>query len=239
MKLIIAGSTGFVGTELVRQALSLPSITSVVALSRRTTPVPSSLAPNADLSKLKSVACEDFGNYSDEVKKELSNADACIWTIALTPSRYRAVPWDEAVRICSGYAVYALETISKLSDANRPFKFVYFSGSSAVRDPAQKPLILGDYLVMRGEAENKVLKYAAGSNGKVEACILKPGLITAPGKTNIVVQALATVGRALIGLPKIDVGDLSSALLSQIVRREGFEKDTLFSEDMERIAKAA
>lgn len=75
MKLVVAGSTGFVGTEVVRQALSNPKITSVLALARRTTPVPA----NADASKLQSVVCEDFENYSDAVKSQLSGADACVW----------------------------------------------------------------------------------------------------------------------------------------------------------------
>lgn len=79
MKLIIAGSTGLVGTELVRQALSNPAIATVLALARRETPIPSKLNPGADASKLKSVICDDFENYSDSVKKELSGADACIW----------------------------------------------------------------------------------------------------------------------------------------------------------------
>lgn len=76
MKLVIGGSSGFVGTELVRQALSNPAITSVIGLSRRETPVPSS---DANAAKLKSVVCDDFGNYSETVKKELEDVDAFIW----------------------------------------------------------------------------------------------------------------------------------------------------------------
>jgi hypothetical protein len=79
MKLIIAGSTGFVATEIIRQAIPNPAITSIIALARRETAVP----PNtgADASKLKSVVCNDFSNYSENVKKELAGADACIWYV--------------------------------------------------------------------------------------------------------------------------------------------------------------
>lgn len=76
MKLVIGGSSGFVGTELVRQALSNPAITSVVGLSRRETPVPDS---DANAAKLKSFVVEDFENYSDAVRKELEDVDAFIW----------------------------------------------------------------------------------------------------------------------------------------------------------------
>lgn len=76
MKLVIGGSSGFVGAELVRQALSNPAITSVVGLSRRETPVPPS---SANAAKLRSVVCDDFENYPDGVKKELEDVDAFIW----------------------------------------------------------------------------------------------------------------------------------------------------------------
>lgn len=79
MKLIIVGSSGFVGKELVRQAIASPAITSVVGLARRETPVPEGLSDSSDAAKFTSVVCDDFLNYSDNVKQQLSNADACIW----------------------------------------------------------------------------------------------------------------------------------------------------------------
>ncbi len=77
MKLIIAGSTGFVGAELVRQSLGNPAITSIIALSRRENPGPPEAGPAA--AKLTSIVCDNFESYPDSVKKELGNADACIW----------------------------------------------------------------------------------------------------------------------------------------------------------------
>lgn len=86
MKLIVAGSTGFVATEVIRQALSHPAVTSIMALGRRETAVPPNTQPGADPKKLTSVICEDFQNYSQSVKGQLSGADACIWYEDL-PSR--------------------------------------------------------------------------------------------------------------------------------------------------------
>jgi hypothetical protein len=79
MKLIVAGATGFVATEVIRQALSNPAVTSIVALARRETALPQNAGPKADTTKFKPVVCADFGNYPESVKKELSGADACIW----------------------------------------------------------------------------------------------------------------------------------------------------------------
>lgn len=75
MKLIIAGATGLLGTELLRQSLRNPAVTSVVALGRR----PASLPDGADAAKLKNVVVEDFGRYPEEAKREFAGADACIW----------------------------------------------------------------------------------------------------------------------------------------------------------------
>jgi uncharacterized protein YbjT (DUF2867 family) len=79
MKLVVAGATGFVGTEVLRQALSIPKITSVVALARREVSVPENLGANADASKLESAVLEDFGQYTDTARQKLAGADACIW----------------------------------------------------------------------------------------------------------------------------------------------------------------
>jgi nucleoside-diphosphate-sugar epimerase len=79
MKVIVAGSTGFVGTEVIRQALSNPAVTSIIGLARRETAVPQNTGPGADPTKLKSIICDDFEKYSESAKQELSGADACIW----------------------------------------------------------------------------------------------------------------------------------------------------------------
>jgi uncharacterized protein YbjT (DUF2867 family) len=74
MKLIVAGGTGLLATEVIRQSLQLPEITSVLALARKQVKV-----EGVDSSKLKSVIIEDYSNYPEHVKAEFAGADACIW----------------------------------------------------------------------------------------------------------------------------------------------------------------
>lgn len=89
MKLVIGGTTGFLGAEVLSQALRHPAITSVVALARRETPAPAEAEgqhpslSEAERAKFKPVACEDFGEYPDHVKSAISDADACIWSVKL------------------------------------------------------------------------------------------------------------------------------------------------------------
>jgi nucleoside-diphosphate-sugar epimerase len=81
MKLIVTGATGFVGTEVIRQSLRMGQITSVVALARK----PVTFEDGTDVSKLKSLVIKDYGEYPDEVKRELAGADACIWFVMFFP----------------------------------------------------------------------------------------------------------------------------------------------------------
>ncbi|KAG9235753.1 putative nucleoside-diphosphate-sugar epimerase [Amylocarpus encephaloides] len=233
MKLIIAGSTGFVATEIIRQAISNPAVTSIIALSRReTTPPPNA---GADASKLKSVVCNDFSNYSEDVKKELAGADACIWTIAVGISKVKTMPFEEVRKICLDYTVTGLETICPLG--SKPFRFLYISGSNTTRDQTKKPLFMPDYSLVRGEVENRVLAYAKESNGAVVSCLAKPGLIKRPGQTAISGGIFPAIARAVLGVPSVELIHISATLIDQAVN--GIEKDALLCDDMTRIGSKA
>ena len=73
MKVILAGTTGFIGQEVLHQCLRNPFITSIVALSRRP------LTDCTSNPKLKVVILEDFMSYPTSVLQELAGAESCIW----------------------------------------------------------------------------------------------------------------------------------------------------------------
>lgn len=81
MKLIVTGASGFIATEIIRQSLSIPKITSVFALARRPVSPPTTVAKGSDASKLHSVVVDNYGSYPDDVRKHLAGADACIWYV--------------------------------------------------------------------------------------------------------------------------------------------------------------
>jgi uncharacterized protein YbjT (DUF2867 family) len=74
MKVILTGSTGFIGREVLEQCLQNTRITSIIALSRRDFSPP--LTRN---SKLKVVIMENFLSYPPSVLQEIRDAEACIW----------------------------------------------------------------------------------------------------------------------------------------------------------------
>ena len=88
---------------------------------------------------------------------------------------------------------------------------------------------------MRGETENRVLAYAAEQEGALEACVVKPGIITAKG------QYMKTVfarGLGMLGMvPNIDLGEISAATLRLVER--GWEKEPVENEELGKIGREA
>jgi uncharacterized protein YbjT (DUF2867 family) len=76
MKFILTGCTGFIGSEVLSQCLLNPTITSIIALSRR--PLPDAVTRNP---KVEVVVMKDFNSYPDSVLKQILGADACIWSV--------------------------------------------------------------------------------------------------------------------------------------------------------------
>ncbi|OTA52366.1 putative nucleoside-diphosphate-sugar epimerase [Hypoxylon sp. EC38] len=226
MKLIVSGATGFVAKEVIRQSLSRSEITSVVALARKPVSTPEKLPEGADLSKLKSIIVEDYDRYSEEAKREFAGASACIWTVAITPSKSKAYDFEEVKRVCQTSTLVGLRAMHE-SGLSKPFRFLYMSGAAAERDPTKTPKFQPEYSHMRGETETKVLALAA-ELGDIEVTVAKPGLITAPGE--IMRSVTATVVKLTMGIPSIDVADLATVMLDQVLN--GFDKEPLTPEDL-------
>jgi nucleoside-diphosphate-sugar epimerase len=73
MKIILTGSTGFIGSEVLKQCLRNPGIDSIIALSRRKLP------DTISNPKLKVILMNDFAKYPPSIVKEIRDADGCIW----------------------------------------------------------------------------------------------------------------------------------------------------------------
>ncbi|CAI6235652.1 unnamed protein product [Periconia digitata] len=232
MKVIIVGATGFLGSEVLRQALARKDITKVVAVTRRV------LAENvvkADAEKkMENVVVKDYDVYDEKAKGAFAGADGCIWTIAITPMRASKTPWEEVVRVCQTSTLVGLRTIFESGPAN-PFRFLYVSGVSGERDQTKKPWYHTQYCLMRGETESQVLAYAKSHAPLIEATVAKPGLIVDPGNLG---QRVLSMGLRVTGVvPSVGLREISKAMLDQVVG--GFEKDPLLNADLVRLGAGA
>ncbi|CAO2649672.1 Nn.00g009640.m01.CDS01 [Neocucurbitaria sp. VM-36] len=243
MKLIITGASGFVATEVLRQALLLPSITSVVAVARNSVSPPNGI-PAANATKLKSVVVPDYATYPEDARKELEGANACIWTVAITPSKARDLPTEIVRKVCQEWTLVGLKTILDANPSSKqPFRFLYMSGSAA-SDPANAhskdtkawmPQHMVEYSKMRGETATQIFELAAKHKTRAEVCVAKPGFIT--GQSGVL-RGLFGTALWLTGLvDTIDVKAASAAMLHQVVR--GFEgtEGVLTNAEMVKLGK--
>ncbi|KAJ3040700.1 hypothetical protein HDV00_010593 [Rhizophlyctis rosea] len=259
MKLIITGATGYVASEIIRQSLSIPEITSVVALARTPVTPPPNILAKADISKLKSVIIKDYEVYPEDVRKEFAGAQACIWqvsragqqflyeqsptvltyshrTVAITPSRSNFVNFDEVKRVCQSSPLAGLKAMHE-AGPEKPFRFIFMSAQFA---PGSDKGIMAQYIQMRSETEDKLFATANEHPGEIQACMAKPGFIspaTVWSPTNMVRWATSGILN-MAGMPVVTQQEIAAALLHHAVH--GFDvKGRLLNDDLVRIGRQA
>ncbi|KAI4247421.1 MAG: hypothetical protein L6R42_009607 [Xanthoria sp. 1 TBL-2021] len=151
MKILLAGSTGFIGREVLDQCLQHPSITSIVALSRRPLEVKD--------PKLSVAVTPDFLKYPEDVMRKLEGVAACIWCLgkAWMPNN------EQAREVCVDYTMVAVKALTAMhnhaattsgpnptaSIQKKKFRFVYLSGGAAERDQTKPLWFKQDYRRIR------------------------------------------------------------------------------------------
>ncbi|KAI9712046.1 MAG: hypothetical protein M1820_001755 [Bogoriella megaspora] len=220
MKVVLTGVTGFIGHEVLNQCLQNPSITSVVALSRRELDPPLTKNP-----KLKVVIVTDFLSYPPSVVEDLKGADACIWSLGKA-----SIPDQEVARKVSiDYTMTAAKVFSEahaeLSNESRKFRFIYLSGIAAERDQTKKLWFMQEYRRIRvcplqyyvsglelyanpheqGQVENELIAYAKEHSEAFESYIMRPGGVLSVGQS---------LRNAVFGMgPSVKVDVLAKAMI--------------------------
>ncbi|MCJ1374559.1 hypothetical protein MMC20_005791 [Loxospora ochrophaea] len=219
MKVILTGSTGFIGSEVLAQCLNNPVITSIVALSRRELP---DAASNA---KVKVVIMEDFAVYSDSVLEEMNGADGCIWCMG-TFSGDRVVEID--------YPLAFANAMAKIIPAHKKkFRYVYLGGALTEPDQEKRLWYLQTARRFRGLAETKVQDLPTGEElqGLWETVVVKPGGVLAKdgymtGLLGCIVGSNLSIRIDELAATMIDVvrnGSENPVLLNRVIAAKGRE----------------
>ncbi len=88
--------------------------------------------------------------------------------------------------------------------------------------------------LLQGETENQVLAFAADHKDEGwEACIVKPGYITGPGRQVSAAQAEAAIKMGYPGVPQVEQTACVATMLDAVVN--GPVSDTLTNEDLQKI----
>ncbi|KAF5589025.1 uncharacterized protein FSUBG_11276 [Fusarium subglutinans] len=220
------GATGYIGAGVLRQALTFPDITSVIAVTR--------LPLEQTAAKLQNFIVPDYGTYSAAAKEAFAGAGACIWTVGVTPRRAFRMDPEDVRKVCQDYTMAGLEAM-RSSGVLRPFRVAYLSGVAVSRDVNQSLWIAPKYRRIRATAENQVVAFAKDSDGAVEAVIAKPGSIPPKGGILVNTQTAISRGLGISTAEAVVLDDLAIALIDQVVH--GIEKDPLWPADLNRLAQ--
>ena len=116
MKIIVTGSTGTVGSELVRESVTDDSIEKITLLARS--------PANITHPKIKEIIHKDFLHYTG-LENVFKEADACIWCLGISQTK---VSKEEYFKITHDYAVAAAKAMLV---ANPSITFLFLSGQGA------------------------------------------------------------------------------------------------------------
>ncbi|KAI9813119.1 MAG: hypothetical protein M1827_004339 [Pycnora praestabilis] len=230
MKIILTGSTGFIGGEVLQHCLLSPSITSIIALSRRA--LPESVTKSSNAAKLKVVIPEDFSKYDDTVLDELRGAEACIWCLGVI-----RLPTMELTRkVMIDYPTIAAQTFNNTLSAQlqgdgkqkKKFRFIYLSGMLSERDQAKTLWFMQDARRLRGALETSLLAMATSNPDTFETYIAKPGGVIS--KEGGVMNVLKGMNKS------VGVAELAAVMLDAALN--GSVGDTFQNEDLRTRGKA-
>lgn len=167
VKVLLTGSTGYIGSEILLQCIAHNYVDHVFVLTRR------ELAPQFSTHrKVTQLLHEDFGSYPETLLATLRHAgvEACIWALSLSIKMDSYKTLDDARRVGVHFPITAAEAFSKFlatglhpDRAPRqkfPFRFVYISGWGAEQDPFRTLWIWSDSRKIKGAAEKGIFEVA-------------------------------------------------------------------------------
>lgn len=221
MKIILTGSTGFIGAEILKQCIAHNYIDHIYILTRR--PVDAAYARH---KKVTQILHEDFENFPADLLDRLRSegVEACIWALGGPVKKFANL--DEARRVGVNFPAHAAEMLARhvapglrpyegypgspprAGQKRFPFRFVYVSGWGAERDQFRKLWMFSDTRKIKGAAEKAICAVAEGCE-EVEGhrcfevvCLRPGGVLSGSGED---VGALLT--EAVV--PSIAVGVLA------------------------------
>ncbi|THU88450.1 hypothetical protein K435DRAFT_830547 [Dendrothele bispora CBS 962.96] len=135
MRLLLTGATGAAGSQILKDAVSDPAISSITVLARRNLPdwLTSTIPEN---NKTTTIIVNDFNSYPSDLPPKLVSHDACIWALGSTSAgkseaEYTKITYDYVVTMIEALKAGDVAKVREETERKEPFRFVYVSGNGA------------------------------------------------------------------------------------------------------------
>ncbi|KAL5372763.1 hypothetical protein DPSP01_013232 [Paraphaeosphaeria sporulosa] len=170
MKVLITGATGTIGSAILRHCLQEPSITSIVALSRRALP--------QDISspKLSTILVSDFANYDAALLSKIVSADAAIWAMGTTDANHE-------VNVIYPHTFFTtfLDARKNSEHRSKRFRYIRINGAFTVSDQDRSLWFFSEPRKLHGMSEARTLELGKQYRDVCQTFVVKPGGVATSG----------------------------------------------------------
>ncbi|KAG7571014.1 hypothetical protein FFLO_00978 [Filobasidium floriforme] len=198
MKVIVTGTTGYIGQQVLARCVADPRITSVVALSRR------SLPEYDHEPKVTVQIVPDFAHFDDDTIQTWKSAGACLWCLGLAMP-----PTPEIAHLLAfTYPQAFLDAFARISTDEDllGFKFVSLSGALVEKDQSRSLWFLDQERKVRGQNELRVLTDTF-SHPLIPSVVVRPGVVLTSSLTcNIIGLVGPAIQNAVLAAAIVDIG---------------------------------
>lgn len=160
MKVLLTGATGTIGGAIFRHLDKHPSISSIVALTRRPFDPPS--------SKCTNIVINDFNNWESDVLASVADSDAMVWAMGTS---------DTNKDVNYKYIKAFQEAFCNVASVGRERRFRYVLVSGALVEPDQEKTLyfMAGARKLKGLTETWSLEFAKRNEKVWQTWIVKPG----------------------------------------------------------------
>ncbi|KAE8450178.1 hypothetical protein EG329_006959 [Mollisiaceae sp. DMI_Dod_QoI] len=216
VKIILAGSTGLIGSEVLSHLLRNSSITSIIILSGR--PLPDVVSRDG---RIKVIVLKSFLKYEDEVAEELVGAKAVIWSLGGSNSNPTPSEKMDEVEVQYPLALANVLISSRKSkkdaiNSSTKMRFLFISGTASERDQSRSLWFLEQERKARGRAENRLFELSKQNSVVFETVIIKAAYVV-PKDSKVPDMVVGLSGNA------IRVNELAAAMVIYTLDRHGSE----------------
>ncbi|KAL2256448.1 hypothetical protein VTK26DRAFT_1644 [Humicola hyalothermophila] len=225
MKVIVTGSTGLVGSALVRQCLADDRVTHVYVLTRR--PLPDDEVTNH--AKATVIVHDDFSAWPAELLARLEGAEGCLWAIGGRATQFPDIETYKRVQVdytLAGARAFVNTLVPRLPEGKQ-FRFAFCSGKFAEWDQKKALHFMAETRHVKGQVEQGLCEMAdADKTKRFEVYCCRPSGILPPRAG----LAARLVGK-LYGA--IDVDQLARAFIRVLV--EGHQERIIENAQLMRL----